>query len=894
MFRKEEIMRPKKIPGAFSPLFAGAAAALLFLLFYALHGFYPFGARSVVWCDMDQQYVPLLMELKTAFGDGSLFLGRGGGVMNFYGVFLFFVSSPLSLLSLAVDNSDMIWFMNILLVIKAALCAVSAGFYFRKVIPDLPDVFGIIISVMYAVSGYVMMYYQNNMWLDMMTVFPLLLISLFRLLETGKWGAYTVCTAVCMLLNFYISFMIAAFLVMFDGAALYLCCDSGKRGSRALRLIAGDVCAALLSGVVWIPAFMQYSSSGRGNSLGSVYFGGWFFENVFDKAALLSGSGLVLAGAVLAVIFRRSIKNGKMLLFAVSGLVSLAGAFIDPTNKLLHTGSYQAYPLRYGFIVILLMFSFSGELIASADGRKAEKPAYAVTSAAALISAAAAVTAYFFRSHLSSYVNSLWVSTDDGLVLTAVGAAAAAAYLLCIRNYCSGRISRAFTVCTAAAVMICESLLSFGVNVDALYDSTYGFTRTAEAFSAIPDEGFVRVKSGKKYYYSNYAEGFGRYSLSHYTSLTDCDLLFTLKRLGYSSHWLDTTSSGGTLIIDELLLNKYIIGSPQGRCRAYENYELSGGLPVYNDPNVLGGALVSGVKPEELADLEKYERVEASGFVAEKLLGGHGLVQKLSPDSFKGAGMSEKDGKTRVSRLSDSVSQLEYSFHADGRKELYFDIFGCYSTNIDEKYYGSADIFVNGRLLQSNYPSGACNGIIDLGTFENEDVKVTVKVLKDFEVTSFGLWLYDLDLSEALAASARTAPAEINGRKLTVSAEIGGYLYIPVAWSEGWSCKVNGKKAPVIRALGAFMAVELPEGGGSVEMSFLPVGMKTGAAVSAAGAVLFILLLIVLKKERDPGKTGVAAEKTLYLLSIVTICACYIAAPVAWLAVNIVKLLFGG
>ena len=49
--------------GAFVPLVAGAATALIFLAFYALHGFYPFGERSVVWCDMDQQYVPMLMEL---------------------------------------------------------------------------------------------------------------------------------------------------------------------------------------------------------------------------------------------------------------------------------------------------------------------------------------------------------------------------------------------------------------------------------------------------------------------------------------------------------------------------------------------------------------------------------------------------------------------------------------------------------------------------------------------------------------------------------------------------------------------------------------------------------------------------------------------------------------
>jgi len=56
-----------------APLAAGAAAAVLFMLFYAVHGYYPFGERSVAWCDMDQQYVPLLMELKTAFREALCF-----------------------------------------------------------------------------------------------------------------------------------------------------------------------------------------------------------------------------------------------------------------------------------------------------------------------------------------------------------------------------------------------------------------------------------------------------------------------------------------------------------------------------------------------------------------------------------------------------------------------------------------------------------------------------------------------------------------------------------------------------------------------------------------------------------------------------------------------------
>ena len=886
-------MKPNRA-GAFAPLFAGAAAALIFLVFYALHGFYPFGERSVVWCDMDQQYVPLLMELKAAYGEGSLFLGRGGGLMNFYGVFLFFVASPLSLITLAVDNSSMIFFVNILLVIKIALCAAASEYYFRRVIPRLHIVFGVLMSVMYAVSGYVMMFYQNDMWLDMKIVFPLLLTALFRLLDKGRWGAFTLCTALCVLLSFYISFMVTAFLVMAEGAALYLCCPPEKRGDRAVKLIIADICAALLSGAVWLPAFIQYTASGRGNSLASLYFGGNFFENTFDKAALLSGSCLAVAGAVLVLLLHKRISSGKAVLFAAGGVISLIGAFIEPANKLLHTGSYQAYPFRYAFIVLLLIFSACGELLSEPDKEAPKKSAYVTASVFAAVFAAAAAIAYYFRRSLSSYATYLWVNDEAGLLLTGLCFLGAAAYLFCVLGYCRGRTKRGFTAGIMALIMTCESIVCFGVNVDGISDSVEGFKRTAEAFSVIPDEGFVRVKAGRNYYYPNYAEGFGKYSLGHYTSLTDCDFLYAMKRLGYSSYWLDTTSAGSVMLIDELLMNKYIIGRPQGKNKAYDVLSSSGALTVYTDPHVLKGGIISDVPPSELEDIEKYERMGAADFIAGRLFGTEGLSEKLSPDVLDNAEISENGGRTIVKRLPGRKCSIGYSLYVQGRKELYFDIFGNYSTELSEDYYDSAEILVNGTMYQEHYPSSFCSGIIDLGTFENEKVDVTVRIRKDFEATSFGLWLYDLEKSEKAADSVYTAPIDVNGRVLTASVDRGGYLYIPAAWSENWSCTVNGEKAPLIRTLGALSAVKLPEGGGKVKLSFLPKGMKTGAALSISGALLFVLLLLVMNSDRKTEKLGKTAVKAIYIISIAAVSMCYIAAPLLWSAVNIISLVVGG
>ena len=884
-------MKKRDISLFTAPLMAGAVTAVLFMLFYLIHGYYPFGERSAAWCDMDQQYVPLLMELKTAFSDGSLLLGRGGGMMNFYGVFLFFLSSPLSLISLAVDNSHMIWFVNILIVIKAGLSAASAEFYFRRVLPKLNVPMGVLMSVMYGASGYVMLYYQNDMWLDMMIVFPLLLTALFRLLSSGKWGAYTVCLSLCVVMNFYISFMVIIFTAMLGGAALYLCCEPEKRGSRAIRLLAADLCAALISGAVWLPAFAQYTASGRGNSLSDAFFGGYFVDRNFDKMAVLSGSSLVFAGAVLILVFRKKLKSGKAFLFGASGLAALIGVFAEPVNKLLQTGSYQAYPLRYGFIVILLIFSACGALLEEEPEKKLRLSACVISAASAALYITAAFIAYFHRSSLSSYAHSLWVDKKDGIIISVLGLFGGAVYFISLYSFRRGSIPKWLTVTVMAAVVFSESFMTFGINVAEAGESSDYFRVTCDTLERIPDEGFVRVKETKRYYYPNYAEAMGKYSIGHYTSLTDSDVLYTLKRMGYSSHWLDMDSTGGTMLTDELLLNKYIVGAPSDN-RFYEPYDLSGNISIRTDPYVPKGAVVSEVAPEELSGFEDLQRMETTDFIADRLFGEGGTVMKHFPNTVSGAVISQTDGETMVSVIPDEPAELAYEIDVTGCKELYFDLFDRYSTDVEEEYYNSVEVSVNGSLKVSSYPSSSVNGIVDLGTYEDETVTVKVRVLKDFTAASFGVYTFDAERAAKAIAAAETASVGIEGNTITAKAESGGYVYLPVAWSEGWSCTVNGEKAELIRTLGSFCAVKLPEGGGTVRMRFCPKGLKTGGLLTCAGLLLFGVLLIVLRG-KNSGGTGKAAVKAVYALSAVTVLIFYAAAPLVWTVVNIIYLIGG-
>ena len=46
-------------------------------VFFAAYGIYPFGEKTVSWCDMNQQVVPLLLDFKEILqGESGFFLKR--------------------------------------------------------------------------------------------------------------------------------------------------------------------------------------------------------------------------------------------------------------------------------------------------------------------------------------------------------------------------------------------------------------------------------------------------------------------------------------------------------------------------------------------------------------------------------------------------------------------------------------------------------------------------------------------------------------------------------------------------------------------------------------------------------------------------------------------------
>ncbi|MBZ0306383.1 MAG: YfhO family protein, partial [Anaerolineae bacterium] len=80
-------------------------------------------------------------------------------------------------------------------------------------------------------------------------------------------------------------------------------------------------------------------------------------------------------------------------------------------------------------------------------------------------------------------------------------------------------------------------------------------------------------------------------------------------------------------------------------------------------------------------------------------------------------------------------------------------------------------------------------------------------------------------------------------KKYRVVTDGSGYLVLATSWYPGWSVQVDGEKQTLYRANLAFMAVEIPEGGGEVTFRYFPSFSIPGILISLLSLVVCIGLI---------------------------------------------------
>jgi len=257
---------------------------------------------------------------------------------------------------------------------------------------------------------------------------------------------------------------------------------------------------------------------------------------------------------------------------------------------------------------------------------------------------------------------------------------------------------RVFSAFLCLAVFV-TGIFNLHVYVGSVQTDDASYRAAVDLEGRIENDGFYRVKSQNKYFVVNLLGSLSYPSLSHYTSLTDSDYMFAMKKLGYSSYWMEVNSNGGTLLTDAILKNDYTVSRGSSFAFSSDVVYQNDSYSIIKSAFTLPAAAVLKADPRQYELLPDMERSELQQYLY-TLYGGEGeLITKYDVTSFVNVDHSYSGGLYRMYISENtSVGTLIYSFYVEKAQSLYFDAFKDISNRLKEALNDSFSVTVNGRI----------------------------------------------------------------------------------------------------------------------------------------------------------------------------------------------------
>ncbi len=764
---------------------------LVMLLVYQSLGFYPFGEKSVLLMDMSDQYVAFYSSLREIVsGQSSIFFSWSKSFgSNYIGLFAYYLSSPLSFLTLLFPQSQLPLAILWLTVLKISLCGLTMAIYLRFAFGKNTAAI-VLFSVCYALMSYNLVYSLSLMWLDAVIWLPIILLGLERILKGKSPVLFLLSLAVLFISTYYISYMVGIFCVIY----FFFRCFTGERQIAAkdfFQKVLVCACSVLLAFglAAWllVPTItdLLHGKIGGYNYTPDKF---WNFQPFAFLSKLLPGNYDSITNSGLPAVF-----CGMLVLLLV--LVYFASPAVRLREK-----------LSAGGILVFFILSFS---IRQLDmfWHVFQYPNWFPYRYAFLFSFFMIFLAYRGFISMEQVVPELFAFGSMKKLVLCITA------LVLAVGYTGGELFY------NAKVMLNGLDSQFHYKTVEEYNSFYEELRPLVDYAKSQGNDFYRIE--KDFEFSkNDALRLGYNGITHYSSAYNRHINETAKKLGFAQYYFWNSYFGSTPVTDSLFGVRYIMSKDE-MPEFYRPVMTNGSVTLYENPYYLSIGIQSSA---EIADFY----IEGNDYFATQ---NHLLSAVCGEDAqvFREIEFEkEMDGKRMI-----------YRFTADARDPYYLSL-------VSNQTAG-ANIYVNGKLL-SGYFSGETKCCLYLGTFAaGEEVEVVCDIYRgSVKLLSEDIYALDtqqyIDVMTALQKKdldvSNYQNSEING---TVEMEQDGYLFTSIPFDSGFTVWVDGEKAEYTAFSDTFLLLPLSAGTHEIRTSYVPRGFWPGFALTA----LSVLLLAV-------------------------------------------------
>lgn len=846
-------MKEKNIWKKVEPyLLTGIFVLTILIIVFLLKGIYPFGRNSLIWGDMHDQITAFYYHFYDCIkGDQSILVDftTSGGI-NFLGIMAYYILSPFSFLVLLVKRTDIYLMVSVIIAFKILCCSFTCLYTIKKFYKKLPNLLSVLLAIVYAFSGYSLIMYQITPWIDAMYMLPLIMIGLKKVLDLEHPTMYIIALTLSLIFSFYVTVMVIIFI--FLASFIYLLVYKEEKEQRKKGILAlgiSTIISLMLSAFIVVPSYLQISISSRM---------GFDFNNLLnskmgpitDKASMLLFGGVMYVG--LFFLFRNFKKNKKFISFYVPViLIVLIPVLIEPINKIWHFGSYAFFPYRFGFITMFLLIlgaCHGYQNLESIKGLTLKRNKIISIVLTIMIAISTFIIMYVNYYDFQVAIETLTISVNHSLLLILI-LSTIVSIIGCLIVLILNKKINIFSLILISIITLTHITINTSIYLGMDKEQRALMSQYEElgSMSNTYQKGnYYRVKNEATNMIMNSGMVTQYHTLDHFTSLTDRNNLESLRKLGYSSMWVKTYSRGGNLFLDAILANKYIMTRKEVNSEYYTLQNTYGNLNLYSlkkDPSY--GYFLT--KNDTIFD--KNNSFEIANSLYQNITRtNENIFHIIEEFDYHNIKVSTNNNYHYYKKTDpDGYSYFEKNITITNKKTIYLEILKSLINSENYEMYEKFNIYINDKLYIQKAFYEEDNGVLNLGTYEDEIVNIKIELIDDVELSTLSIGIMDNNMYENFIENEKINTEIIYHRnqiQVKVQTEEEKILLLPIHYDKGYHAMNNQKEVEIIKVYDNFIGIKLNKGENNIKISFIPKGLSICFTI---GIVAFLIMILMVK-----------------------------------------------
>ncbi len=811
-------------------LYLGSFIGPILILFIVafLANYIPLGKYSFNAFDAYYEYPAFFGELLNNIRNGKsiLFTLHAGMGTNFLSIINLYCGSPLNLLALFFKKENIYLFYTILVYLKIGLSGLFMYVYLNHLGTKYKDsIWNLVFSFIYALSGYAMAFLMHVMWMDIYFLLPLVILGLENLILKDKNIFYVIILTSIILINYYLGFMVCLFLVIYF--LYYTLVNNCFNKNNIFKFLKYSIFSGMLAAVVLVPTIFSLLN-GRLASLNiknlfsldiftlfsQVYnmtIGSFIIQDNYNFGSTTIFVTLFVLVLVIMFFFNKKInKREKLVTLGVLLFFVLSFSFtlIDYTWNMFQQPIWWSH--RYQFVFVFFLIKIGYNSWCNFEVNRV-KPLFK--------SLIVVVFMFLVLGSLAYKLKGLGLH-DTYILLALISIVLFFGYLFFLK------IKYVFMILI---------ILELGLN-------TY---HTLKINKGYPYLEMVNKYNERVNTLRNINDKFGR--LLTLDGYENEGLMYSFNSLELFSssynikgaNFIDKVNISKISLNHQKVLNynpsilsflgvKYLIGDSN-------YYECHDSVCVNNEALPIG-FMVS----KELIDLKLDKDYKKNiNNIYSYLVGDEiELFNKVNEDnvSFKNVSWSKEKGFYDIKENPE----LTIEYKALKREIVIFNNINVINDKV--KFY------VNNQEYKSK------DNLIVLEKDDNLKIVYNYDSYLNYSLDDYLFSLLDeeLYLKNIKLIKEKSSFEYLNTDKILKGSidSSGGYFMFTIPYDKGLKIIVDGKKVDYVKAMETFVGFKLEKGKHTIEVQYIPSGLKLGLFISL-GAFLGMLLDYLRKRKRD-------------------------------------------